>query len=189
MTGKRIGYIRVSTVDQHPDRQLVDVQLDKKFIEFASASTINRPQLQTMMDFVREDDIVFVHSMDRLSRTVKDLKDVVTFLIEKNVKIKFVKEGLEFGRENSSISMLMLHLLGAFAEFEHAFIRERQLEGVSIAKSKGRYKGGHKKLNESKIEVLRKELLTRKSKTQIAKELGICRQSLYGYIERLGVQI
>jgi DNA invertase Pin-like site-specific DNA recombinase len=140
MTGKRIGYIRVSTVDQNPDRQLADVQLDRKFTDYSSAVNLNRDALQEMLRFVREDDIVFVHSMDRLARTVKDLKEVVIFLNKKNVNVKFIKENLDFGHENSSLSMLMLHILGAFAEFEHAFIRERQMEGIAQAKLKGRYK-------------------------------------------------
>ncbi len=189
MTGKRIGYVRVSTTDQNPDRQLVDVQLDKKFIDYASAINLNRDALQEMLRFVREDDTVFVHSMDRLARTVKDLKEVVITLTQKNVKVKFLKENIEFGNENSSLSMLMLHLLGAFAEFEHAFILERQMQGISIAKGKGRYKGRSQKLNSDKIEILRKEMLTRKSKSQIAKELGVSRQTLYKYIDNLAVQI
>jgi len=189
MTGKRIGYIRVSTTDQNPDRQLVDVPLDKKFIDYASASNLNRDSLQEMLRFVREDDIVFVHSMDRLARTVKDLKEVVIDLTQKNVKVKFLKENIEFGNENSALSMLMLHMLGAFAEFEYAFIRERQTEGISIAKGKGRYKGRSQKLTKEKIEILKSEMLTRKSKTQIAKDLGVSRQTLYKYIENLGVLI
>jgi DNA invertase Pin-like site-specific DNA recombinase len=176
-------------VDQHPDRQLTDIQLDRKFIEYASAVNLNREALQEMLRFAREDDIVFVHSMDRLARTVKDLKEVVTLLTKKNVIVKFVKEGLEFGRDNSAMSMLTLHLMGAFAEFEHAFIRERQMEGIKIAKTNGKYRGGHPKLNAAHIEKLRKELLTRKSKNQIAKDMGVSRQTLYKYIDRLGVQI
>jgi DNA invertase Pin-like site-specific DNA recombinase len=190
MTGKRIGYIRVSTIDQNPDRQLDQLQLDKKFIEYASAkSTIGRPQLQQMLEFVREDDVIFVHSMDRLARNVYDLKKLVTTITEKKVKVCFVKENLEFTNENSSFSNLMLHILGSFAEFEYAFIRERQQEGIVIAKKLGRFKGRSEKLNEGDIEILKKELLTRKSKTKIAEELGISRTCLYKYLEKLNIKV
>lgn len=190
MTGKRVGYIRVSTIDQNPDRQLDQLQLDKRFIEYASAkSTIGRPELQAMLDFIREDDTVFVHSMDRLARNVYDLKKLVTIITEKKVKLCFVKEGLEFKQENSSISNLMLHILASFAEFEYAFILERQHEGIVIAKKLGRFKGRTKKLDEEDIAIIKKEMLTRKSKSEIAKDLGISRTCLYSYINNLGIKI
>lgn len=185
MTGKRVGYIRVSTVDQNPDRQLEGVALDKKFVDYASAKSCNRPNLQAMLEFVREDDIVIVHSMDRLARNLKDLKALVDGFIARKIHVHFMKENLQFTGENSAASNLVLHLMGAFAEFEYAFIRERQREGVEIAKKKGRFKGREKKLNSEKIEILKSQLLIRKTKTQIAKDLGISRFTLYRYIDRI----
>lgn len=185
MTGKRIGYIRVSTVDQNPDRQLENISLEKKFVDYASAKSTNRPQLKAMLDFVREDDIVIVHSMDRLARNLKDLKEIVDHLVSKNVQVQFVKENMIFSGENSALATLMLHMMGAFAEFEYAFIRERQREGIEIAKRKGKFRGSTKKLNSEKVEILKKELLTRKSKSQIALDLGVSRFTLYRYIHKL----
>ncbi len=185
MTGKRIGYVRVSTNEQNPDRQLENIPLDKKFIDYASAKSTNRPQLKAMLDFVREDDIVIIHSMDRLARNLTDLKNIVDHLISKKIQVHFIKENLQFNGESSPISNLMLHLMGAFAEFEYAFIMERQREGIAIARTRGRFGGSKKKLNAEKIEILRKELLTRKTKTQIAKELGISRFCLYNYIKEI----
>lgn len=185
MTGKRIGYIRVSTTDQNPDRQLENIQLDKKFIDYASAKSTNRPQLKAMLDFVREDDIIIVHSMDRLARNLKDLKELVDSLVSKKVQVHFLKENLQFTGENSATSNLVLHLMGAFAEFEYAFIRERQREGIEIAKKKGKFRGTTKKLNAEKIEILKNDLKTRKSKTQIASDLGISRFTLYRYIQKI----
>jgi len=182
MTGKRIGYIRVSTAEQNPDRQLEGVQLNKKFIDYASARSTNRPQLNLMLEFIREDDIVIVHSMDRLARNVKDLKNLVEGFLLRKIKIHFLKENLQFNGENSALANLMLHMMGAFAEFEYAFIKERQREGVEIAKKKGKYKGAKKKLNPEKLEILKSELKTRKSKSEIAKELGISRATLYKYL-------
>lgn len=189
MTGKRVGYIRVSTPDQNPDRQLEGVQLDKSFIDYASAKSTNRPQLKAMLDFVREDDIVIVHSMDRLARNLKDLKSIVDTLVRKKIQIQFLKENLIFSQENSAMANLMLHLMGSFAEFEYAFIRERQREGIEIAKRKGKFRGTTKKLNAEKIEILKKDLLTRKSKSQIAHELGVSRFTLYRYISKLELPI
>ena len=189
MTGKTIGYVRVSSPDQNPERQLAGITLDRVFMDMASAkSTLQRPQLQEMLRFVREDDVVIVHSMDRLARNVHDLKKLVKDLNERNVTIKFLKEGLEFKKDESPLAMLTLHLLGAFAEFEYAFIRERQLEGVAMAKKKGTYKGAVKKLNAEKIEILKTLLnTTRKSKTVIAAELGVSRYTLYRYLLDLGL--
>jgi DNA invertase Pin-like site-specific DNA recombinase len=185
MTGKRIGYIRVSTVDQNPDRQLEGVDLDKKFIDYASAKSTDRPQLKAMLDFVREDDIVIVHSMDRLARNLFDLRKLVDNLVSQKIQVHFIKENLKFDGKDSPMSTLLLSLMGAFAEFEYAFIHERQLEGIAIAKKQGKFKGGPKKLNAEKIEQMKKELKTRKSKSRIAEELGISRQTFYKYLEEL----
>lgn len=187
MTGKRIGYVRVSTTDQNPDRQLENIRLDKKFIEYASAKSTDRPQLMLMLDFAREDDIILVHSMDRFARNLKDLKNLVESLVARKIEVHFIKENLQFSSEHSAASNLVLHLMGAFSEFEYAFIRERQREGIEIAKKKGKFKGKKKKLNAEKIEILKNELLTRKTKTQIAKELGVSRVALYKYIAYLDV--
>jgi DNA invertase Pin-like site-specific DNA recombinase len=184
MSGKRIGYIRVSTVDQNPDRQLLDLQLDKKFIDHASASCRNRPQLKTMLEFIREDDIVFVHSMDRLARNVVDLRKIVDEIVGKKVEIHFIKENLIFNCSKNSMSNLLLNVMGAMAEFELEFIRERIREGVALAKAKGKYKGRTKKLNAEKIDLLKQEMKTRNSKSQIARNLKISRRTLYNYLEK-----
>ncbi len=185
MSGKRIGYIRVSTVDQNPDRQLESITVDKKFIDYASAKSTNRPQLKCMLEFVREDDIIIVHSMDRLARNLKDLKELVDSLVSKKIQVHFLKENLQFSGENSATSNLVLHLMGAFAEFEYAFIRERQREGIEIAKKKGKFKGTAKKLDAEKVEILKRDLLTRKTKTQIALDLGVSRFTLYRYMDKI----
>ena len=189
MTGKRIGYIRVSTSDQNPERQLENIPLDKKFIEYASAKCTNRPQLQLMIDFVREDDIIIVHSMDRLARNLRDLKDLVDKMVSRKIEVHFIKENLQFSAENSATSNLILNIMGAFAEFEYAFIKERQKEGIEIAKRAGKFKGAKKKLDEEKIEELKKYLQTRRPKTKIAKDLGISRFTLYRYMKEFNIAI
>lgn len=189
MTGKRIGYIRVSTVDQNPDRQLQGIKLDKKFIEYASGTTIKRPQLSLMLDYVRDDDVVIIHSMDRLARNVKDLINLVDILSNKNVEVTFIKENLTFNGKDSALSKLLLMIMGAIAEFEHSLIRERQAEGIAIAKMKGKYTIGRpNKFTLTVREKIIEELKTRKSKTKIAKDLGISRFSLYEYIKKIQEQ-
>jgi len=182
MNGKRIGYARVSTVDQNPERQLENVQLDKKFTDYASGSSTKRPQLQQMLEFVREDDIVFIHSMDRLGRNLKDIKNLVDYLLEKKVKIEFIKENLKFASKSDPVANCVLNIFGAVAEFEYSLLKERQMEGIRLAQKAGKYKGRQTKLDEKKIEFIKEQLKTRISKTKIAEALGISRFSLYNYI-------
>lgn len=183
MSGKTIGYIRVSTTDQNPDRQLEGINLDKRFIEYASGKTRDRPQLAAMLEYVRDDDTLIVHSMDRLARNLSDLRNIVSELVKKNIEVKFIKENLNFTSKDNAMSNLLLNLMGSFAEFEYSFIRERQLEGIRIAKLKGRFKGGVHKLKTNDIERLRETMKTRKSKTLIADEFGISRNTLYKYLK------
>jgi len=183
MTGKRIGYIRVSTIDQNPDRQLVDIELDKKFIDHASARSTARPQLQIMLDFVREDDIVIVHSMDRLARNVIDLRQLIDKIISKGAQVHFIKENLVFDGKNNSMSNLLLFIIGAVAEFELSFLRERQREGIAEARKHRKYEGRKKKLNATQRECLVKEFeTTRISKGKLATKYGISMPTLYKYL-------
>jgi DNA invertase Pin-like site-specific DNA recombinase len=113
MTGQRIGYIRVSTVDQNTERQLDGIQLDKTFLDKASGKDTKRPQLELMMSFVRSGDTVIVHSMGRLARNLDDLRRIVQMLTGKGVRIEFVKEHLTFTGEDSPMAKLMLSVMGA----------------------------------------------------------------------------
>ncbi len=144
MHGQRIGYIRVSTLDQNPDRQLEGVQVSKVFIDKASGKDTQRPQLEALLNYVREGDTLVVHSMDRLARNLDDLRRMVQQLTGRGVRIEFVKESLAFTGEDSPMANLLLSVMGAFAEFERALIRERQREGISLAKQRGVYRGRKK---------------------------------------------
>jgi DNA invertase Pin-like site-specific DNA recombinase len=189
MSGKRIGYIRVSTVEQNPERQLEGIELDKKFIEYASGTTTRRPLLQAMLLYAREDDHIIIHSMDRLARNTNDLRHLVELFCSRKITVIFVKENITFTGNDSPISRLLLMIIGAVAEFEHAIMRERQLEGIALAKKAGKYKGAKKKLDIEKVTKLKELLLTRKTKTVIAKELGISRYTLYNYMRELKIQL
>jgi DNA invertase Pin-like site-specific DNA recombinase len=136
MTSKRIGYIRVSSFDQNPERQLEGISLDKKFTDYASGKDVNRPAFADLLNYIREDDIVIVHSMDRLARNLDDLRQIVQNLTNKKVKIQFLKENLTFTGQDSSMSKLLLSVMGEFAEFERSLIKERQKEGIELARKK-----------------------------------------------------
>ena len=182
MLGQRIGYIRVSTLDQHVERQLEGIEVDKTFIDHASGKDTKRPQLELLMSFVRAGDTVIVHSMDRLARNLDDLRRIVRTLTDRGVRIEFVKEHLAFTGEDSPMASLMLSVMGAFAEFERALIHERQREGIALAKQRGAYKGRKKSLSQAEVAQLRERLTTGISKAQVARELGISRQTLYQYL-------
>lgn len=184
MIGKRIGYIRVSTIDQNPDRQLEGIELHKKFIEYASGTTTKRPQLEQMLEYAREDDLIIVHSMDRLARNIKDLRSIIDDLVSRSIQIQFIKENLIFSNEKSAISNLLLNIMGSVAEFEHAIILERQREGIAIAKRQGKYKGRKKIFDSQKREQLKLEMQTRKTKSQIALDLGVSRFTLYNFLKQ-----
>ena len=183
MLGHRLGYIRVSTLDQSEARQLEGRALEKTFLDKASGKDLSRPQLELLMSFVRTGDTVVVHSMDRLARNLDDLRRIVQILTSKGVRIEFVKEHLTFSGEDSPMANLMLSVMGAFAEFERALIRERQREGILLAKRKGVYKGRKKALAAEQVAQLRARLSMGVSKAQVARELGISRETLYQYLK------
>ena len=182
MLGQRIGYIRVSSLDQHVDRQLEGIEVDKTFIDKASGKDTKRPQLALLLSFVRTGDTVIVHSMDRLARNLDDLRRIVQTLTGRGVRIEFVKEHLAFTGEDSPMASLMLSVMGAFAEFERALINERQREGIALAKQRGAYKGRKKSLSQAAVAQLHQRLTTGISKAQVAREFGISRQTLYQYL-------
>lgn len=179
--GQRVGYIRVSSVDQNTERQLDGVQIDRCFTDKASGKDTQRPQLEALLGFVREGDTVVVHSMDRLARNLDDLRKLVLTLTKRGIQVQFIKESLTFSGEDSPMAMLLLSMLGAVAEFERAMIRERQREGIAIAKGKGVYKGRKPSLNAGQVEVLRKRIAAGDKKAVIAREFGISRETLYQY--------
>ncbi|GAA2375827.1 recombinase family protein [Gordonia cholesterolivorans] len=182
MTGKRIGYRRVSTVDQNADRQLDNVQVDKMFTDKVSGKSLDRPELQKALDYVRDGDTFIVHSMDRLARNIDDLRRTVKELTGAGVRVEFVKEGQIFTGEDSPMSNLMLSLLGAVAEFERALILERQREGIELAKRAGKYKGGRPKLDAEQAAELARRKAAGERVADLAREFGVSRQTVYSYV-------
>ena len=172
-----IGYKRVSTVDQNLDRQdLGDV--DKVFEEKLSGkSASDRPALQDLIGYARDGDIVVVHSIDRLARDLRDLQDIIKKLNDKGVAISFLSERLTFSADaDDAFAKLQLQMMGAFAEFERNIIRKRQAEGIAVAKAKGVYKGGKKRIDRDKVHQLKAEGL---STYKIADAMGVSRMSVH----------
>jgi len=182
LIGQRIGYVRVSGFDQNPDRQLENVPFVRVFTDKASGKDTQRPELERLLAFVREGDTVVVHSMDRLARNLDDLRQLVQKLTKRGVRIEFVKESLTFTGEDSPMATLMLSVMGAFAEFERALIRERQREGIALAKQRGAYRGRKRSLNQEQVAELKRRVSTGEQKAFIARELGISRETLYHYL-------
>lgn len=182
--GQRIGYIRVSSEDQNPERQLDGETLDRIFVERASGKDTNRPLLQEMIDYAREGDVVVVHSMDRLARNVDDLRRLVQTLTSQGISVEFRKENLAFTGNDSSMSHLMLTVLGAVAQFERDLIRERQKEGIALAKARGVYRGRKKALSPERADELVRRAVPGQCKAALAREFGISRETLYQYLRQ-----
>lgn len=182
MVGQKVGYRRVSTVDQNVERQLDGVTLDKVFTDQVSGKDVDRHQLQSALAYVRDGDTLVVHSLDRLARNLDDLRQLVKQLTSKGVRVQFIKERLEFSGEDSPMAQLLLSVMGAFAEFERALIRERQQEGIALARLRGAYGGRKKKLSADQVGELRRRVADGEHKTKLAREFGIGRTTLYGYL-------
>jgi len=181
--GQRVGYVRVSSFDQNPERQLEQVDVGRIFSGKASGKDTARPELASLMAFVRDGDTVVVHSMDRLARNLDDLRLLVQKLTKRGVRIEFVKERLTFTGEDSPMSNLMLSVMGAFAEFERALIGERQREGIALAKVRGAYRGRKKALSLAQGIQLRQRAAAGEQKAKLARDFGISRETLYQYLK------
>lgn len=175
-----VGYVRVSTVEQNEDRQLVTMEkynVEKIFKEKVSAKDKNREELNKMLDFVREGDTIVIHDFSRLARSTKDLLEIVELLESKNVNLVSSKENID---SSTPTGKLMLTMIGAINEFERANLLERQKEGIAIAKEQGKYKG-RKEINIDKDvwNVLYNKYMNREiNKTNFARELNISRPTL-----------
>ena len=184
MSGQIIGYRRVSSEGQNLDRQLDGQQLDHVFEEKISGKDTNRPELQRMIEYARKGDTVVVHSLDRLGRSLLDLRKIVTELNGKGVAVRFIKEGMEFDTgSNDPFKVLMLNMLGSFAEFERSLIKSRQAEGIKLAKQKGVYRGRSKCLKPEQATEAKARVAAGVPKSKVAKDMGITRQTLYKYLD------
>ncbi len=124
------------------------------------------------------------HSMDRLGRNLDDLRKTVLGLTERGIQVQFVKESLTFTGEDSPMANLLLSVMGAFAQFERELIRERQREGIELAKKAGVYTGRRKTLTTVQAAELVRRLNAGAGKSALAREFGVDRRTIYRYVAR-----
>lgn len=176
--GKNIAYVRVSTLEQNEARQceaLKGLNIDKWFVEKASGKDIKRPKLQEMLEYIREDDTVYVEEFSRLGRSTADLLAIVKQIEDSGAKFKSLKENFDTSTPAGRLQMTMM---AAIAEFERAMILERQREGIAIAKKEGKYKGRKAVCIPNIGDYYQKYMTRQGTKTSIAAELRISRTTL-----------
>lgn len=174
--GQVVAYRRVSSEGQNLDRQEFPDAV-KVFEETESGAKRGRPQLNLMLDYIREGDTVQVWELSRLARSLRDLEEIVEKITAKGASVHFLSERLKFGgAEEDVFSTFQMQVLGAFAEMERKLTRKRQSEGIAKAKARGAYKGRKPSIDTKKVkELLQKGL----SAADVAKTLGVHRSSVY----------
>ena len=184
----RVGYIRVSTIEQNEGRQvetLKQYDVERVFMDKVSGKDTNRPQFKTMMDFLREGDELYVSEFSRLSRSTKDLLETIETLHNKGVKVVSNKEQFD---TTSATGKLLLTLMAAINQFEREINHERTMEGIALAKAQGKYKGRQCKKYD---QVLLKEVLSSLANncitvTEASKKLGVTRATVYNLLKKIG---
>lgn len=175
----KVAYVRVSSVDQNEERQIKVLEtygIEKWFSEKVSGKEMsNRSQLQLLLEWVREGDIVYVLDFSRLARSTKDLLSILEILEKKKVSLISVKENLD---TSTPTGKLMITMIAAINEFERSNLLERQAEGIALAKQKGVYKG-RKKIEVKNFETYYKMYMEHRiSKAGISRELHISRPTV-----------
>jgi DNA invertase Pin-like site-specific DNA recombinase len=168
---------------QNTERQLDGIQLDRVFEDKLSGKDTKRPQLQELISYARKGDTVHIHSLDRLGRNIDDLRSLVQGFKIKGVVVHFHKENLIFTADDSNpMNELLFNVMAAFAEFERALIRERQREGIQLAKAKGVYKGRPTEMTSERLSEILSKIEAGESKAKVARDFGISRDTLYRYL-------
>ena len=181
----RVGYIRVSTVEQHEDRQVKDLtenaKVSKVFMDKLSGKDTNRPQLNAMLDYVREGDTVVVSEYSRLARSTRDLIDIIETLQNKGVTVISMKEKLDTSTPQGEF---MLTVFAGIATLERKLMLQRQREGIAIAKANGKYKGRQSKQKPDDWESLKAMYMSRQiTVSEIAKRCDVSRPIVYKWLK------
>lgn len=182
-TGQDVAYIRVSTIEQNSDRQeSIADGAAKVFREKTSAiEDAPRPELDNAIEWVRSGDRFIAWSIDRLARSIADLKKIAKTLREKGVTLHLVSENiiLRPGEDADPYSELIFHIIGVVAEFETKNTKRRQREGIAVAKMAGKYRGQKPSLTAEQVEEIKKRVKEKAPKSEIARELGVDRTTIY----------
>ncbi len=181
--GQKVGYIRVSSVDQNTERQLDGLSLDYVFEDKCSGKDTKRPQLQECLRYVRKGDTLHVHSIDRLARNLQDLLSILENLKTRGVAVTFHKEHLTFTGEANPFQDLQLQIIGAVAQFERSMIRERQREGIRAAQKQGKHLGRPRVLEGKRLEEAKARVASGESVSMVAKDFGVSRNTFYRAIK------
>lgn len=182
MGGQTVSYIRVSSTDQNLGRQREAIgAVDKEFVDKLSAkSRAARPGLEACINYLRDNDELKVTSIDRLARSLVDLRNIIDEITAKGTTVIFLKENLTFAPEGTDPrTTLLLGILGSFAEFEREIIRERQAEGIALAKKQGKYKGRKRALTTDQVAEIRTRIAAGESKTELASQYEVSRSTIY----------
>lgn len=188
----KIGYVRVSTLEQHEERQTVELtekaHVEKIFLDKLSGKDTDRPQLQAMLEFAREGDTVYVSEFSRLARSTKDLLDIVQQLKEKHVQVISLKENFDTSTPAGELAMTMF---AAIATFERKIMLERQREGIALAKAQGKYRGRKEtKMPADWAELVRKYQCREISTvSELVRICGCSRPTVYKWLKKSGVYI
>ena len=180
-----VGYVRVSTIEQHEDRQvraLEERNVEKLFIDKKSGKDLKREELEKCLEFIRDGDTLVVLSFDRLARSTQDLLCIVELLKEKGVTLISLKENID---TSTPTGKLMLTLIAAISEFERSNLLERQKEGIACAKERGVYKGRQKKTIHNFDEWYAKYKRREINKVQLARSIGVSRPTLDKMIKEI----
>ena len=188
----KIGYVRVSTVEQHEERQIIELeehaQVERVFLDKLSGKNTERPELQKMIDFAREGDTIYVSEFSRLARSTKDRLDIVQKLKDKNVQVVSLKENFDTTTPAGELAMT---LFAAIATFERKIMLERQKEGIAVAKAKGVYRGRHQKEKPYNWKELVEKYQRReiRSVSELMRIAGCSRPTIYNWLKESGVTI
>ena len=180
-----VGYVRVSTIEQNEERQIVELRdkagVEKFFVDKVSAKSAKRPKFDEMMNFLREGDELIVSEFSRLARSTTDLLNIVDTLLQKDVKVCSLKERLD---TSTPQGRFMLTIFGAIAEFERELILQRQREGIQLAKAAGKYKGRNSKKRPQDFDFYKQAYYERTTTvTKIAKHYKVSRPTVYKWLK------
>lgn len=182
----KFGYARVSSKDQNLERQLEVLEplgLNKIFREKVSGKDNDRPQLKLMLELVGDGDEIYVKSLDRMARSLRGFMDIWEEVKEKGAKLHIIDLGLTL--DDKPMTNFYVTIMAAVAELERGMIRERQREGIAIAKEKGSYKGVGRKKNEEK----REQIIRLRGKgitvDETARLVGVDRRTVFRVMKEL----
>jgi len=180
MIGQTVGYARVSTAEQNEARQLEALAgVERIFTDKVSGKNTDRPALAEMLAYVRAGDTIRCASLDRLARNMRDMLALVEDLTDRGVTVHFIKENLTFNGQGDPMSKLLLGIFASISEWERETIRERQREGIAIAKAAGKYTGRKPSLSAEQVATAVERVEAGIPKAKVARDLGVSRQTLY----------